>query len=181
MNRVLSLALGVVMIASLAFGQGYIGLYSDSPYYTDCNLVDATVGLCPVYLVQHFTNGISSSLTVDSYHSGGIINTGVTIHTALSIGDVFTGIDFSYGACLGPTVLLATLNYFCQGVTPPCSSLRVIPPPTRGYIVIVDCSPTVRQASGGWLSINGNPWDCPCWGPPAVEERSWGQIKALYE
>ncbi|MDH3217161.1 MAG: hypothetical protein OEN01_12885 [Candidatus Krumholzibacteria bacterium] len=187
MKRVLLLALGVVVLASVASSQGVIGLYSDSSVYTECNLVDVGPSLCSVYLVQQHVSGISSSLMVDNSNSGGLVSLSVVYHAALTIGDLFTGIEFSYGACSGPTVLLATLNYFCQGTTPACSSIHVVPHPGTGIVTIVDCSARAVQAEGGFLTINGNYLRCPCSAattcqscPDPAEERSWGRIKALY-
>jgi hypothetical protein len=177
MKKVLLLSLAVVMVASMASAQGFFGIYSDADTYSDCNLDDSVFGLCSVYLVQHFANGISSQMMV--VDDSGLTPTGQTIHTQLSIGGLFTGIDFSYGACLGPTILLATLNYFCQDNAPACGEIYVAPHPQTGQIVLVDCSPAAVETQGGLLTVNSD--GCPCTGGPnAVEESSWGQIKALY-
>lgn len=183
MMKILHLALAVVMIAGPSFAQGFIGLYSDADTYAECNLVDATPGPCPVYLVQRGMMALSASAKVDASNAAGLVRTSVLIHTRMSIGDVFTGIEFTYGPCRGPTVLLATLNYFCEGTTPACASLEVVPHPVTGTISITDCTlptPNVLQAPGGVLTINGDP-SCPCVGANSVEATSWGRIKALYE
>jgi len=178
MKRALLLTLGILAMASLSMAQPFAGLYTDNPGFSDCNLEDVgPPGLCPVYLILGGTSGISSSMMVDASNSGGLVSTGVTVHTLLAIGDVFTGIDFSYGACLSPPVLLATLNYFCQGTTAACSSLNVAPHPQTGRIVAVTCAPLAVDAAPMHLTINGDA-SCPCGVP--VEESSWGQIKALY-
>jgi len=178
MKKVLLLSLAVLMVASMASAQGFFGIYSDADTYGDCNLEDVSFGLCPVYLVQHFANGISSSMMVQD--NSGLTSTGVTTHTLLVIGNVFTGVDFSYGACLGPTVLLATLNYFCQGLAPGCTDISVVPHPETGVITLVDCAAVAADTQGGVLTVNGDT-SCPCTGGPnPVEESSWGQIKALY-
>jgi len=184
MKRVLLLTLGVLTVAGLASAQTpYMGIYTDNPGFADCNLEDIGFALCPVYVVQGGHTGISCSLKVDDTNSGGITNTGVIIHTPLSIGAAFTGIEFSYGQCLGQggaVTLLMTLNYLCQGATPACSELAIVDHPQAGGILLADCtlpSPILLFAEGRKLTINGDP-SCPCFN--AVEQTSWGQIKALY-
>jgi hypothetical protein len=176
MKRALLLTLGILALASLSMAQPFAGIYTDNPGFSDCNLEDVgPPGLCSVYLVQGGTSGISSQMMVED--NSGLTSTGVVVHTLLSIGNVFTGVDFSYGACLSPPILLATLNYFCQGTAAPCSNIRVVPHPQTGVIIAVTCAPVAVDLTPMHLTINGDS-SCPCGVP--VEESSWGQIKALY-
>jgi len=186
MKRTLLLALAVVAVASLSFAQQpWIGLYTDDPGYSDCNLEDTAPGLCAVYMVQGGHSAISAEFRIDNTNSGGILNTGINWNVPVAIipsGETLfsAGASLGYGACLVSPVKLGTLNYFCQGTTPACSSLDVVAHAQTGEATIADCtlpSPVVIIATTLKLTINGDV-SCPCGVP--VETTSWGQIKALY-
>ena len=190
MKKVLILALGVMMIASLSYavdGQPFIGVFVDQGA-TDCTLDVLAPNLYSVYLVQTGQSGIScSAMIVDS--GIGIALAGVDVMTPLSIGNAFTGIEFSYGVCDPDGIVLAKINYtwFGSPAITPCSSLEVVDHPMAGGILVADCtlpSPVLHVAQGGLLTVNGDPGICPdrcAWQEPnAVEQTSWGQIKALY-
>jgi len=187
MKKVLILALGVMMVASLASAQeAFIGVYTDNPGWSDCTHVVAAGGLYPAYLVQRGQPGIACSARIAN--TSALSSLGVTVHTPLSIGNIDDGIEFSYGVCDNDGILLATINYgwFGSPAVVPCTTIEVVDHPQAGGILVADCtlpSPVLYIAQGGLLTVNGD-LSCPdkcAWTPPnAVEQSSWGQIKALY-
>jgi hypothetical protein len=99
-----------------------------------------------------------------------------------TIGDVFEDVSVAYGSCMAGDVLLITVNYFAQGLTPPCCGMRIVPgadpaaPQTD--IIVVDCASTKWPATGGTAIINSD-GTCDCDVP--VSESTWGGIKAMYQ
>jgi hypothetical protein len=183
MKKVLILALAIVMSASLAFAQngGHIGLYSDAPGYSDCNLVPI-IGINNVYVV-HTTSVTSTSaqFKVENNWLAALAfppNWG----TNLAIGDPYVGVAITYAGCKPMPYLLGTLQFFNQGVVGPCgASLQVVADPVHpsGSVVTVDCDFVLQLATGGLLTVNGNAIDCPC--IIGTEESSWSKVKALYQ
>ena len=106
----------------------------------------------------------------------------------LSLGNSQTDLSLSYGACLQPPIYLGTINYFVSGPGTSCCPYPVLPAltsPIPGRIAVFDCalpnSNTLAADAGQQVMINPNS-SCPhCeLGPVAVQETTWGRIKALY-
>jgi len=185
MKKVLILALGVMMIASLSYAQQpFIGVFQDMGG-TDCNLEVPAPNLYSVYVIQKGQPGISCSLMAVNNHD--MTLAGVNVMTPLSIGNLFTGIEFSYGVCDNDGIVLCQVNYtYFLGAHPACGSVEIVDHPMAGGILVADCtlpSPVLQFAQGGLLTVNGDsgcPDICAWTEPNAVETSSWGQIKALY-
>jgi hypothetical protein len=98
-----------------------------------------------------------------------------------SIGDVFTGISLGYGGCFSSDILLVTVNYFCQGVSPACASIEVVDDPASGTgnIESVDCDFVKWPANGSLLFVNPD-GSCDCGEIIATRKTNWGRIKSLY-
>jgi hypothetical protein len=186
MKKVLILAVAMVMCASLASAQsgGHIGVYSDSPGYSDCNLVPALYAPNNVYVVHTMLPEANTATfrIQDDWASASIIR-GAPVINGLTLGDLFTGITVTYGGCQALPYLIATIPYTPIAATPECFyALEVLPSPTVGSgqieIVLCDGSTTVF-ATGGKLTVNGNE-TCPCL-EVATQETNWSKIKALYQ
>lgn len=185
--RTLILSLGILICASTVFGQaGVIGLYVDRPYVT-CDFVDYGPALVSVYAVHRYFPGATGSQWM--IISGGGWNctyVGEIINTPTASGTTVTGISLGYGGCYSSEILLVTILYFCQGLSPECAYIEVVPDPASvtGTIEVLDCSDPPKRLVCDGSNVYANaaytgvcwPW---CWG--AVEETSWGNLKALYQ
>jgi hypothetical protein len=181
MKKLLLISLALVLCASTAFGQaGTIGLFVDNPGFVQCTFVDAAPALVPIYAVHHITPGATASQWMVVPMGGwNCTYTGEIIHVPVSIGNTQSGLSASYGGCLSAPILMATINYFCMGVSPTCAYLEVVPDPAAptGTIEVVDCSFVKLIGSGGVIYAN-NDGSCDCYDP--VKSTSWGGVKALY-
>lgn len=183
MKKVLILALAIVMSASLAFAQGgHIGLYSDSPGYSDCNLNEALFVSNTVYVVHTLAaSGNTAQFKVVNNWPGPIAGA-ISWGTNLTLGDVYTGITVTYVGCKALPYLLGTMGFIPVAATPPCTAtLEVVADPAvaSGSVEVVDCNNNVLLATGGLLTINGNQNDCPC--IIGTEQSNWSKIKNLYK
>jgi hypothetical protein len=189
MKRSLLFALSVIVCAPPAFAQGIpgaINVYSDAAY-SDCNVYDSASGLVTLHVVHEYTAFVGSSLfklDIPDCVGGAAPNDwtllGVIIPWDLTIGDIFVGISIAYGECMNGPLLLATINYFGNGLTPPCCYISVVASPdaVTGEVQIVDCNLTRMAAVGGQAIVNPGV-DCMCDTP--ASDSTWGGIKALYQ
>jgi hypothetical protein len=182
MKKLLLLSIGILLCASIAYGQaGYIGLFSD-PVYTACDVIDAAAALVPVYVVHKSCPGATASQFM--VQPGGGWNctfTGEIIAVPVSIGSSLAGLSASYGGCMPSDILISTLNWFCMGTSPACASLEVVPDlgAPSGTIEIVDCSFVKLVGNGSILYANPD-GSCDCGEIVPTRESNWGQIKSLY-
>ena len=181
MKKLLLISLALLFVGSNAFAQaGAIGMFVDAGTYVDCTGDDVGAALVPVYVVHHLTPGATAvQFRVVPMAGFACVYTGEIIHVPVSIGNTQAGISASYGGCLPAPILIATINYFCQGMSPTCSYLEVIPDPAApsGTIEVIDCSFVKLVGNGGVLNWN-NDGSCDCYDP--VKNTSWGGVKALY-
>lgn len=183
MKKVLLLTLGLLVFASAAFAQvGGIGLYTDTPGYVNCQLVDAGAALVPIYAVAKYNTGSTGGQWMLVLGGGwNCTYTGEIVHMPTSIGSTQAGISLGYGGCLTGDVLLVTINWFCSGLSPACAFLEVVPDPATSSdtIELVDCSfSLVENCPGSKLYVN-NDGTCDVCGLPS-QQTSWGKIKTLY-
>lgn len=181
MKRMLFVTLVLVATASLAFAQpGFLGMFGDQQG-TDCNLWDVMPGLCTYYVVHVGTPGATASqFSAPQPGCHLAIYLSDTQMFPVTIGNSQNGVAIGYGACLGSPILVLMVNYFCQGLTPPCCTYRVLPDPNNptGQIDVVDCNGSLLAAAGLCAVINPTS-DCPCWATP-TKESTWGKVKSLY-
>ena len=180
MKKALLLALAVISVSSLAFGQpggpmGTIDIFSD-PALTDCNVSPA--GQVTVYIGHTNSSGATASaFRID--HPPTFLFLGEQQAQGLKIGSSETGVGLSYNTCLAGTFLILTVNYFDQG-TGICDWMTILGDQTHpsGQIALVDCDQnSVRYDQGGQARVNPD-LSCTCNVP--INETSWGRIKALY-
>jgi len=176
------LVITALLVAGSGFAQpGMIALYSDLAF-TDCFLVDGAPGLVSVFAVHNFTDGATASqfaiaenhaMSYLAYASAHQVNVG---------NDPRVGVAVTYdaGCSVGP-ILLGTISYFANGLSPLCSDIAVVPDPVAasGQIEGVDCFFNSTFPFSERLLINGD-GTCFCGPLPATEESTWGGVKALY-
>ena len=83
-----------------------------------------------------------------------------------------------YGLCIASPIHMATLSYFCQGLTGPCCLQTVVPHGETGAISAVDCAGNLIPATGGTGIWNSDP-SCSC--DVAARSSTWGQVKSMYQ
>ena len=146
-----------------------------------CEYVDNQAALVPVYAVHLYSPGAIASRWMIAESPGfNCSYVGELIESATYVGDTQTGISVAYGLCLTGTFLVATVNYFCEGLNPACQYLEVVPDlgAPSGVIEVVDCSFVTVAGTGGVLIFN-NDGSCPCFRP--TKTTSWGMVKSLFE
>lgn len=182
MKKLLLLSIGILLCASVAFGQaGFIGLYVD-PAYTDCDYSWTGPALVPTYVVHKSCPGATASQFM--VQQGGGWNctfTGEIVAIPVSIGSSLGGLSASYGGCRPSDILISTINWFCMAAPPTCSYLQVVPDiaAPSGEIEVVTC--TFTKIFGNGSILYGSPdGSCDCGEIVPTRDTNWGQIKSLY-
>jgi hypothetical protein len=196
MKKVLMLALPIMVCASMASAQagGVITVVSDPSFDSCCCELNPAEpgGVVTLYIVHtDATSATASQFMVDDSAISDL-KFGFTVSAGLlSLGVYNTGIAISYAGCLAIPLVLGSIQYFNQGLTPPCALISVVPDPVAlsGTIEVVDCSivPVKLLGTGGESIWNGTQADCgvACCASHScltvsTEESTWGQMKALY-
>jgi hypothetical protein len=187
-TTVIALALLLCAGTSSAQTGGLVGLYSDA-YWSDCNLSAAADVMATVYVVHSSAsqaNGLQFRV-ISNWDNFTVAN--VVYGGNVAVGDLFTGVSVTYGACRALPYLVATLTFVPLDTPPSCSILRVIGDPASetGQVEVIDCSFQKLTAYGSYLCVNTSPPCCTIGGPDpgcelpvATDETTWGEIKALY-
>lgn len=190
--RITAIALAIALSAGTASAQGYgghIGLYSDSPGYSDCNLTEAIYVTNSIYVVHTVVAQAYTAQFAVIHNWDNTIVGSVSYEGNLAVGDIYEGVTVTYIGCQPLPHLLAVLRFIPLSPTPECTFLVVVPDPAvaSGQIEVVDCDSNVLYATGGYACINmplccviggGIPDYCEL--PVATEATTWGQVKALY-
>jgi hypothetical protein len=182
MKKVLMLALALTMCASMAFAAvgGLIGVYSDAAG-TNCGYTPA-FGIANIFVVHTAIPAATASQFKVDYSA--VLDPYISETLApglLGLGTSGAGIGVSYAGCKNTPLLLLTLTFFDQNLTPACTPVTVVPDPAAptGTIEVVDCNTVKVLGDGGTMWWNGDASCGDCF-PTATETKSWGKIKALY-
>lgn len=184
MSKMILLTVAMVFCASLSFGQaGIIGTYAD-PSGVECNVVDATPGLLPIFVVHTLSPGATAaqfSAVVPLCMIGALWLSDTPVF-AVTIGNSQTGVAIGYGTCQVSPIHILTINAFVNGISALCCAYSVGPDPAvpSGQVEVVDCFSNLGFAFGRTNTVNGTFAQCPCDLPVPVEERTWGAVKATY-
>jgi hypothetical protein len=160
-----------------------IGLYSD-PSGASCNFVVTPFAVTDVYAV-HVTDGATASMFLaqkPACWTGAAWLGDTTPYCAgVGCGDSQTGIALVYGTCRVGAIHVLTIRYFAGGASESCCPYPLLPHPWSqgGHVEVVDCDFNPGVAFELMATVNGGP-ECPCGYPVPVEEKTWGQVKALY-
>lgn len=173
-----------LLVSVNAFGQasspGSIDIFADLSY-ADCCIMDVVPGLVHVYIVHVYTNGARESwFRLDNPACNLMTYVGeTTAGVDIPENSVLEGIGIIYGDCLVSPILLVTVHFFAQGMSPACCYLTMVPAPfaASGRIEALDCDYNLMFPSGGQAIINPTP-ECSCTYP--VQGTTWGGIKSIY-
>ncbi len=182
----------ILSLAGTAVGQTEkVTLFADAAM-TDCSITGnlASPGIVEVHM---FHLGSGNRIAVEFLApkppcwSGAIWVGDVIAPPLLVIGNTQSvDISIAYTACLPLPVYLGRINYLVTNDSPPCCQYSVIPStvvyPSLGPSVyaVVCPSNTLIAIGAGSAVVNEDP-SCLCDPPLAVEETTWGRIKALYQ
>jgi hypothetical protein len=178
MKKVLLLALAVICVSSLAYGQnvGTIDIFGDAQLQS-CNVTAA--GQFSIYVAQTNSGG-STAVAFRIDRPATMLRLGDTPAFPLAIGDSDNGIGVVFNTCLTGTFLVLTVSYFDQG-TAGCEWMTILGDlsSTSQRIGIVDCDDIKWESDqAGQARVNPD-GSCQCAVP--VEETTWGGIKSLYQ
>jgi len=172
-----------VLLPSAAFAQvGTVALFAD-PAGIDCNVWDipGILNIYVVYIWHGGAAGVEFSAPQPACAIGLVWLSDIPVFP-VTIGNSQMGVAIGFGACYAAPTHVLTIQYFAQGITPPCCRYEVRPDPgvPSGQIEAYNCVPELVYPTPGRAFINPDP-SCMCNSPVPVEETSWGQIKALYQ
>ena len=188
MKRLLLLTVVVMSVASFAFAQdpGSIDVYADGGQGS-CNFVDVGgSSLIQVYIFHTHTTGSTASMFKMEIPPSAVWNhLGDQWNMPTTIGTSVAGVSLGYGSCQGQVadIHLGTVNFFTNTASAVCDLISIIPHPgaPTGLVEMVDCSlpsPIKYTLTKGGQGRVNNDGSCSC--TVAVEETTWGGIKALY-
>jgi len=183
MKKSLLLTLAILLAVSASNAQvgGSFGIFAD-PAGANCEIADTSAALCNVYIVH--VNASAVSAAEFGVSAPTCILAPFLSYTPLFAVDIgfnpaapLEGRSVGYGGCATSPVHVATLGYFCQGLTTPCCYQAIIPHAGNGQIGTVDCSSNLLSAAGGeaiWSAQSG----CNC---DVVNRAStWGAVKEMF-
>ncbi|HKW14440.1 MAG TPA: hypothetical protein VJS69_08145 [Candidatus Krumholzibacteria bacterium] len=162
-------------LPSLAFGDGYLSLYSDASH-TDCALSDTAPAVANVYMVDfgYAINALRFRIAASPGFTGAWLSETSPFTT---IGNSQTDMSMSFGSCLIGQVLVLTMTYQLFG-TSTCSQLSVEAPSGLSDPICLDCSFGTECAGYFPLHVNcSGSFGCD---PLPVKPTTWGSVKALY-
>lgn len=167
---------------------GHIGVYSDNPGFSDCELYEVLYATNSFYIVHVLLPEANTAQFMVVHNWDNAVVGSVDYYGNLQLGDMYTGVTVTYVGCKPLPHLLARLDFIPVSPTPDCTFVRVLPDPSlpSGQVEVVDCMSNVLHATGGYACVN-TPQCCECGQVPehcelpvATRETTWGAIKALY-
>jgi len=180
----------VLCVAHPALGQTEkLTLYADAGG-SDCSIADTAPGVVEVHIIWTGSGGRKAlrfrapkpacwtgATWLGDVIAGNFLTIGTTQSDDLSI---------AWTACFDLPIYVGKMNFFGVGTGEPCCQYPVLPgvhSEIPGSVVGVDCNPppfgTKVAIGAGKVTINETE-DCLCNPPLAVEETTWGRVKALY-
>jgi len=172
-----------------------ITLYADAAG-TDCSVTETVPGIVSMYMF-HVGSGVrrASKFTAPkpacwtgAVWAGDVISPGLGVAIGNTQSDFTLYYNYAGVSCFqepNPLPLyIGTINYFVVSPGPSCCEYPVLPASDSevpGSVITVLCvePPSLIAIGAGKVTINETE-DCPCDPPVAVEETTWGRVKAFY-
>jgi hypothetical protein len=187
----------VLCLAHPVLGQTEkITLYADAEG-SDCSVTDTAPAIVAVYMF-HVGSGVRKASRFMAPKPAcwtGAVWVGDVIapdteHIGSTQGDFAVNYNVAGVSCFNvPRALpiyIGKINYFLTSIGPSCCEYPVLPSPNSeipGSVITIVCDNppfgTLIAIGAGKATINENE-DCPCNPPLAIEESTWGRVKALY-
>lgn len=175
-GRLTLAVLGLTCVPALAFGGGFLSLYSDAAL-TQCSLSDVVPGTANVYLTE-LPNGGATGSRFRVAASPGF--TGVWLSETspfTTIGNSQTDLSVGFGNCRDGRFVVLTMTYQLYG-TSECSQLSFTPALGQTELYCLDCS--FGMECNGLYPLYVNCSGSHGCDPLPVESTTWGSVKALY-
>jgi len=189
MKRLLIAALLLTSLCSVALAQDpFIGIYAAALGLL-CNANVTQYVSVPVYLIAILPPEIpgitAAEFRIDNLPTSAMALATYNWNTPLVIGNADYGIALAFSPSLpGPLAPLGSISFFPLTDWPWDWRVEVMASNDSGNLVVVDLDYNeVPCEPGHWLTFNCTgalPGGCDCYPPIAVEDATWGQIKALY-
>ena len=157
---------------------------------SSCAIVGDGSGLISVHMFMigtEATTGVQFAAYIPSCWAGVTWLGDVLSEPWLTLGTTQDagGLSIAFTVCRPLPIYLGAINFF--GVASgTCCEFPVTRPmtlstkyPAWATVLGVDCSFEGYPGTGGRVLVNANE-SCPCEQPLAVEESTWGRVKALY-
>jgi hypothetical protein len=191
MNRLLSaVALVCVLTCGSAWAQGTgVIALSATPDGTACGIVDVAAGFVDVHIVVLDVTDFSAIQFVakkpDCWTDAVWVSE--EINSLLWIGntqDPVGGMSAAWGDCLDGPIYVGSIRYMTSGGAPACCDYEITKatsdhyPEIPGPIIAVCPDFHIAGVTANAV-INPQP-ECSCLQALAVEESTWGHVKALY-
>jgi len=186
MRRIALVALGMLLVASMAFAQsGTVGMYADQAGNA-CFINPQPAGLMTTYMVHvggASATGVGFMLITGGGFTGTIFIGSIT-PPFLAAGTLMGGMNIGYGACTANPIMFFTILWTTTGADPACAYVKVVDNPATTFagVEVNDCAlpyANSLHAPDFTFWTGGDEGACgTCFNP--VLKQSWGKIKALY-
>jgi hypothetical protein len=189
MKRVLFVVLTVLCfgVAAANADPGYRVEFSGDNAMSSCALANNGVGLTSIHMFMiggASTTGVLFSAYIPACWGGSTWLGDVLAEPWLTIGTTqdAIGLTIAFGECRSLPLYLGAINFFgvagascCEFPVTHATAWDDHTTPALG----VDCTFLGWEASGGRVIVNADA-SCPCQQPLAIEQSTWGAVKALY-
>lgn len=189
MQRIAIALLLLIATSGVAAAQDpFIGIYADDVAVL-CQADVTQYVSVPVYLFAILPPEIpgitAAEFRIDNLPDAAMALTTYNWNTPLVIGNAGYGIALAFAPALpGPTAFLGSISFFPLTAWPDDWRMEIMASNDSGNLVVVDLDYNeVPCEPSHWLTFNCTsslPWGCECSPIVAVEDATWGQIKALY-
>jgi hypothetical protein len=179
--RILCAMVAILLLLPAAVCADSILLFAE-PTIDICAKDATPFSVTSVYIMHAFTAGSTASAFMINDTSG-LVRLGSSC-SGLSVdgSTPYDGVYIQYGSCVTGTFAICRLDFFnaTGQPVPGCYQLTVENHPFEDAVLAYDCSGTPMNVGSGaffTFDIGGKPcFDCDI----AVEETTWGAVKALY-
>jgi len=164
-----------------------------APTYPLCEIADLP-GEKTVYVVHRFNPGMNAArFKIESGPGVTMTYVSETHYFASTLGNTQDGISVCYDTCTLGNQLIASITYMAYGTSSQCSRIRIVPHPSAQTVEAIKCNGVATRTyvedlvvrltgacgCGDTYGFAGAAQVFGCL-PVAVENMTWGAIKALY-